>query len=195
VLDWLFEGLWEVYAVLGMMALVLLIVWWRDRRRGWVYGLGVVVGLALAYLLLDLAVETDGEQIHRQLDEISQGVRKHDLSGTFAHLANDFTFEGKTKGDLQTRSALFFREGALQDLQIWKYRFVGKTTDPPIANVTFRVKPIGNLGGGGENHLFFDCEAQFVQDANKVWRLKTFRLFDPAHDNAPVRPGDFGVPW
>src|SRR6266849_845754 len=78
--DWLFEGLWQVYAVLGMGAAVMLILWWRDRRRGWLYGVAVVGFLILLYVLLDFAVETDGEQIGRELQEMSRAVRNRDLN-------------------------------------------------------------------------------------------------------------------
>jgi hypothetical protein len=192
--DWLFEGLWQVYAVLGLAALGLLVLWWRDRRRGWLYGLGVVAALILLYLLLDFAVETDGEQINRELQEISQAVRNHDLNTAMSFVADDFKYEGKNKKELQALAAGYFHQGALEDLIIWDYRFRGKTKDtPPLANVTFRVKPKGNIGLN--EALFFECEAQFDLDSKKVWRLKTMRLFDPAHENTPITPSDWGGRW
>ncbi len=105
--DWLFEGLWQIYAVLGLTALVLLILWWRDRRRFWLYGIAIAGGLALLYLLLDFVVETDSEQIGHNLQEISKAVHDHDLNKAFSFVADDVAVEGMNKKALQDTAALY----------------------------------------------------------------------------------------
>jgi hypothetical protein len=183
--DWLFEGRWDVYAVLAVAALVLLVVWWRDRRRFWLYGFGFVGLLILLYLLLDFAVETDGEQIGRHLQEMSQAVRNRHVNDVFVHVADDFRSGTKDKKALQDLAAGYINSGTVTDVVIWKYRFVEKNKDkPPIAKVTFQVKVKGNLGRAEE--LFYFCEAEFEQGLDKVWRLKSFRLFDPMKNDEEV---------
>ncbi len=183
--DWLFEGLWAVYATLGMVAVVLLILWWRDRRRGWLYGIAVAGLLILIYALLDFAVETDGEQIGRELQEMARAVRNRDLNGALVFFSDRFVAEGHNKAAFQQMAEPYVRNGTVTDVVIWDFHFNGKTKDaPPIANVNFRVKLKGNLGSAGE--YFALCEAQFEQEPNKVWRLRGFRLFDPMKNDEPI---------
>jgi hypothetical protein len=192
--DWLFEGRGVVYGLLGMIALALLIIWWRDRRRFWLYGFATVVGLILLYLLLDFAVETDGEQISRHLQDMSQAVRNHNPDAALALVADDFNYEGKNKRDLGALATAHIHNGSLTDVRIRSFHFISRTKDkPPLANVTFRVEPKGNLGGA-ENWAFI-CEAQFEQDSKKVWRLKRMRLLDPVRDNVEIKPSDWGGAW
>jgi hypothetical protein len=192
--DWLFEGRGVVYGLLGMVALALIVIWWRDQRRLWLYGLATVVGLILLYMLLDFAVETDGEQISRHLQEMSQAVRSHNVDAALAHVADDFNYEGKNKRDLRVLATAYINNGSLTDVVIRDFHFISRTKDkPPLANVTFRVEPKGNLGGA--ENLAFLCEAQFEQDAKKVWRLKTMRLLDPVRENVEIKPSDWGGRW
>jgi hypothetical protein len=194
VLDWLFEGRGVVYGLLGMVALALTIIWWRDQRRLWVYALGTVIGLILLYLLLDFAVETDGEQISRHLQGMSKAVREHHPDVALALVADDFNWEGKNKRELGALATGLINNGSLTDVVVWDFQLISKTTGPPhLANVSFRVKPLGNLGGA--ENMFFICEAQFEQDSKKVWRLKRMRLLDPLRDNVEIKPSEWGGRW
>jgi hypothetical protein len=185
VLDWLFEGRWQVYAVQILAALVLLVLWWRDRRRLWLYAVSVVGLLILLYLLLDYAVETDGEQIGRHLQEMSDAVHRHEPDGVFTHVADDFQIAGKDKKALQELAGRYIRSGTVTEVEVWKYHFVEKTKQtPPIAKVTFQVKVKGNLGG--LENAFYLCKAEFEQGRDKEWRLKSFQLFDPMRNDEPV---------
>jgi hypothetical protein len=184
--DWLFEGLWQVYAVLALIALLCLVLWWRDRRPLWLSGLAIIGLLILAYLLLDYAVETDGEQIGRHLHEMSDAVHRHDVNSVFVHVADDFSISGKDKRALQNLAAGYINNGTVTDVEVKKYHFVKRTKQsPPIATVNFQVIVRGNLGP--MDQLVFFCEADFAQGPNKDWRLKSFRLFDPLRNDEPVQ--------
>jgi hypothetical protein len=137
------------------------------------------------YLLLDYAVETDGEQIGRHLQEMSAAVRRRDVEIVFNNVADDFQIAGNDKMALQQLAGGYIRNGTVTDVVVWKYHFVGRTKEtPPVAKVNFQVKVKGNLGGAQE--LFYFCESEFEQGRDKQWRLKRFQLFDPMRENEPV---------
>jgi hypothetical protein len=180
--DWLFEGLWQVYAVLGMIALVLVILWWRDPRRYWLYGLLVVAVFILLYMLLDYAVETDREQIGIRLQKMSQAVHNRNLNEAFQMVADDGLFDGMNKAALQQEAAKYVNSGTVTDVIIKDYRFESKTADaPPVANVEFMIKVQGNF-----NTIPLFCKAQFKKDPAKGWRISSAQLFDPFHENEPI---------
>jgi hypothetical protein len=182
VADWLFEGLWTVYAALAMIALVLVVLWWRDRRRYWLYGLMVVAALILLYMLLDWAVETDREQIGIRLQKMSQAVHNRNLNEAFQMVADDGVFEGMNKAALQQEAAKYVNSGTVTDVIIKDYRFDSKTADsPPVANVQFLIKIQGNF-----NTIPVSCQAQFKKDPAKGWRISSAELFDPFHENERI---------
>jgi hypothetical protein len=184
--DWLFEGRWEVYGTLAVVALALLILWWfRDRKRHWLIGVGVVGVLALIYLLLDYAVETDREEIGRKLQEMSQAVKRQDLNAAFDSIADNFTFAGTDKRTLQERADAHIKSSTVSEVVIWDYEFDGLSDQtPPLANVSFKVKVKGNLGGTQE--VMFFCRAEYQKDAAKGWRMRSVRLFNPINTDEPV---------
>jgi hypothetical protein len=185
VFDWLFEGLWQIYTVLGLVAVVLLILWWRYRQRYLLYGVGAMAVLALLYLLLDFAVETDREQIGRELQEMSRAVHDRNPDGIFNLVSDSFTFEGLDKRALQALAAQYIRNGTVTDVTIKEYRFLGATDGtPPVANVTFRV--IVTTGVGSQQTIPFFCRAQFQRQPNKGWRLSSAAPFDPIKTDEPI---------
>src|SRR5262249_29825533 len=54
--DDLFEYRVTIYVILAVAAVIFVALWFRDRRRGWLYGLGVVALLAGVFFLLDLSI-------------------------------------------------------------------------------------------------------------------------------------------
>lgn len=178
--DWLFEGLWEVYISLGLAAFVLLIIWWRHRKRYWLYGVAAFVALILLYMLLDFAVETDREQIGVRLQRMSQAVHNHNLNEAFQMVADDGVFDEMNKTALRSLAAANVNN--VSDVVFKEYHFLGKTSDsPPVANVEFNVKVLGNI-----NTLPMFCRAQFRKDPAKGWQIRRVELFDAFHNDEPI---------
>jgi len=184
--DWLFEGRWEVYGTLAAVALALLILWWfRDRKRYFLIGIAVVAALALIYLALDYAVETDREEIGRKLQDMSQAVKRQDVNAVFETIADNFTFDGMDKRSLQEKAAGYINNGTVTEVVIWNYVFEGVSNQtPPLANVSFHLKVKGDLGGAQEVAYF--CRAEFQKDGTKGWRMRSFRRFNPINTDDPV---------
>src|SRR5581483_1072824 len=90
VFDWLFEGQTTVYVLLGTLLLACFFIYWQYRRRAWLYAMAVVVALIGLYWLLDRLVETDREQVQREVEALAADVRGHRHDAVYAHLAEDF---------------------------------------------------------------------------------------------------------
>ncbi len=183
--DWLFEGWWEVYAALAMIALVLMILWWRDRRRFWLYGLIVVAALVLLYMLLDWAVETDREQIGIRLQKMSQSVHNRTLNEGFELVSDDAALHGMNKTAMREKANNYVNSGTVTDVIVKDFRFDSKSgSAPEVARVEFMIKVQGNLGGGFNSIPIF-CKAQFKKHPTKGWQLSAVDLRDPVHNDEP----------
>ena len=152
--DWLFEGQATVYVALAVVALLLGALWWRDRRRHWLYAIGVVCLLAAVYLLLDFAVETRREQITRRLIAIESGVRTGNAEKVMEQISPKFRY-GTINRD-QFRSAVISRlkDRFVEDLTIWEVRIPDAS-----GKVSFKAKPKGSFG----ENPGFQVRAEFVQ--------------------------------
>jgi len=63
------------------------------RRRGWLYGVGVVALLLAIFFLLDVTIETQQKQIRRKLQEMAQGVKDRKPEAIFAHVSDQFAWD------------------------------------------------------------------------------------------------------
>jgi len=117
--SWLVDEPTDVYMVLGVLALILVIVWWFNRgedfgkkKLSWLkgllarrltlnqccaMGLTLIGVLALVILVLYLFVDTDNKRIRRAIREMSDGVREDNADRIFAHISNQFRWGGRTK--------------------------------------------------------------------------------------------------
>lgn len=182
--DWLYEGRLTVYLVLAVVGLILLGLWVRDRRRGWLIAAGVVGLLVGAYALLDYLVETRREQIERKVHLMAAAVKKKDVNAIFQHISDRFQLGGLDKAAFRGYVEQAARGGAVTDLKVWGFEFPDAT-----GNVHFFAKPESERYlGGGE---FFLVRARFQQEAGNQWRLTTFNVFKPifdAKDPLPLPP-------
>jgi hypothetical protein len=175
VFDWLFEGRLTVYLILAIPAVILAALWVRDRKRGWLYGMGVVALLLGVYFLLDRIVETRNEQIGRKLQAMAVAVKKRDADAIFQHFSPEFRLGPFDKAGFRKAVENVMRDGGVDDMKIWEVKFPG---DP--GKVTFKAKPSGRLPG---TEMFYLIRAEFVQDDDKQWRLKSFEAFQPYSDS------------
>lgn len=166
--DWLFDGRPAVYVALAVLAVLCVTLWWRDRRRAWLYGLGVVGVLAAVYLLLDRLVETRGEQITRRLQLIEKAVKAGDAEGVMQQISPTFDYRGIRYDAFRQGVSARLKGRFVEDLTIWEVRFPDAS-----GKVFFKAKPKGL----GENPGF-QVRADFVQDADGQWRMKGFEVYN-----------------
>ncbi len=177
--DWLFEGRLTIYVLLGLTALGLLYCWWKQQNKR-IYLIGAAFALALMalYFLLNIAVETDSEQIVRKVKEMADGIGRRDLDATFAHISDNFRSpHGKNKQALREFTRATRASEMVSNIAVWDFHF---RTPPDRASgraeIIFQFKPTGavdNALGGA----WFNCAAEFDHDSAHGWRLVGCRLF------------------
>ena len=167
--DWLFEGRPAVYVTLGVVAVLLAALWWRDRRRHWLYAIGVVGLLAAIYLLLDFAVETRREQITRRLQTIESAVKAGNAEQVMEQFSPQFRYRNVTREQFRAAVISRLKSKFVDDLTIWEVR----VPDAP-GKVSFKAKPKGKVG----DNPGFQVRAEFVQDPDGQWRMKSFEVYN-----------------
>jgi hypothetical protein len=173
MLDWLLDSRLTVYLIGTIAAVILLALWFRNRRRGWLYGLGVVALLLGVFAVLDLTIDTPKRQIRRKLREMAAAVKKRDTKAIFAHVSDSFTSddpEPVTKAQFERRVDDLLKNGVVQDLVIWDEKFPDDS-----GKVEFMAKP---KGPGIPNEIGFRVRAVFVRDPDGQWRLKSFEVYE-----------------
>ncbi|HTU93529.1 MAG TPA: hypothetical protein VMF69_25845 [Gemmataceae bacterium] len=173
--DWLFEGRNSVYVVLAALAVFLLLVWWQTRKRWFLVGVAVAVGLVGLYALLDKTVETDREQIVRKVQEMAAAANARDLDGLFDRISDNFhSPQGKDKQQLRDTFANYLQMGIVSNVRVWDIVCVDRPSrEHPPARVFFSAK------AESEHELLADCEATFDYDPDRGWRLRSIRLLKP----------------
>jgi hypothetical protein len=185
VFDWLFEGRLIVYVALVLAGLAFLMLWWSTRKRGLLVAAGVMAVLIGVYFLLDRAVETDREQIHRKVEEMAAAITDNDLDRAFEVLSDQFhTPRGTDKDGLRRVAQTYRASGQVNRVKVWDIRIGSLSREQGQAKVGFNVKvePAMNI------HLW--CDTVFDHDDTHGWRLRTFRLYDPSKNNE-----EFAVPF
>jgi hypothetical protein len=177
--NWLFEGWLSVYLLLAAVALALLAIWWSTRKRPLLIAVAVVAGLAGLYALLDLAVETDNEQLVRKVREMAASPQKPDLAGLADNLADDFHYNNRSKDEIIGLA----RNAAVREVVVWDFERGPVSRADRKGTVIFLIKVKSAWTPEG---LFLRCKAHFVLDKDGQWRLQTVELFDPARNNERV---------
>jgi hypothetical protein len=170
VFDWLFEGRPAVYVTLGVLAVLFAALWWRDRRRAWLYALGVVALLAVVYLVLDRLVETRGEQITRRLQTIEKAVKAGNPELVMRQFSPQFTYRGVTRDRFHNMVIDRLKSKFVDDMTIWEVRIPDAS-----GKVFFKAKPKGATLG---DYPGFQVRADFVQDADGQWRMMGFEVYN-----------------
>lgn len=173
-MDWLFEGRLTVYLSLALVAAVLVAMWSRDRKRLWLGLIVGVVSLALLYLLLDRAVETDREQIARKLYEMASGVERRDPGRINPHLAATFRYGGRDREGFRRYVEEFLRERKADSLTVWDLVDGAKPGE-----VFLKAKPRGATVPEVAHLL---VKTEWTKEAGGQWRLVTFSVRHPFID-------------
>ena len=173
--DWLFEGWLSVYLLLAGLGVALLVMWWRTRQRSLLVGVGLAMLMAGLYALLDRLVETDREQITRNVVEIIEAVNKRDLDGIFKHVSDQFRSpNGRSKQELRTFAEENLRRGIVEKVVVMDIVCDGTPSrESGTARVFFRVKAVVN------REILADCDTTFDFSPQHGWRMRSIRLFVP----------------
>jgi hypothetical protein len=186
MLWWLVDYAKTVYFFLGIAALVLIALWWMNRRAKYLIGVGVVIGLAALVWLLGLFIVTDRMQIRANILAMKRGVEQGNPDAVFRHFSKSFTADQWDRKSLEARAGRFIEQRRVHEIVLWDFDFEVPPDRNNKAVVAFRVRAIGD---GGE--VWYLCRADFVFEEGD-WRMKTIRFFNPVADTD--RPIPIPVP-
>jgi hypothetical protein len=187
VFDWLFEGRTAVYCLLGVVAVILFLVWWRTRTRAVLLAAGAVALLAGVYLLLSLLVETPRKQIERELQEMAAAVKARNTDGIFKHIAREFSFRGMDRAQFRGSVDTVLQRGLVDDLVIYDVEW-REPGDNRMRPVEFMAKPKGPALG---DQPAYRVRARFVLEDDGQWRMQSFEVYNPVAGKEPM---DFPMP-
>lgn len=174
--NWLFEGRLTVYLFLAVLAGILVALWTRDRRRKlWLILASVALLLVGVYFLLDRFVETRREQITRKLQEMAFAVKKKDVGKIFQHISDNFQTGSFNKATFRQYADTAMQRG-VDDLQLWDVKFPDDS-----GKVVFFAKPKSTSRVFG-SEIQYLIRAEFAEDSDGQWRLRTFQVFNPFVD-------------
>jgi hypothetical protein len=184
--DWLFEAHRHpaVYICLAAAAVLFLVVWFRTRKRRWLIAAVVPVALAGLYWLLDVAVETDSEQIERKVYAMADGFKAPaHLDAVFDNVSDKFhTSYAQTKADLRDLAQQHIRDSGITEVRILEFHCPEASRANGAARADFRAKVVGNFGGGPDA-VTVHCEAAFDYDAAHGWRMSALTV----HGEGPIQ--------
>jgi len=192
-MDWLIDDPTLVYMLLAIVAIGLAVGWWRTRQLKLALGAGIAVLLIAVLWLLCFLIPTDAKKIAHALQEMSDGVKSHDVDRIFAHVSEQFqqgppTFGGALdKAAFRQRSEGIIQERGVEEVPIWDIKVEKISRQNRSAQAVCSAKPKGNWTAGA----FFIIRSQFVLDADGQWRMRGFEVCNPAvNTNVGIRiPG------
>ena len=146
---------------------------------------GVGLVLLLALFLCDRVFESDREQIHRKMKEMSDGVRERNMDKVFQHVSDSFRIGLVDKPALRRLAEADQQNHQVDEIPVWDER-LEPITDGKNAVMTFMFKVRGNQG-----EMPFRGKAYFVRDPDGQWRIQRFEVFNFTGDgNTPIQiPG------
>ncbi len=178
VFDWLFEGRTSVYVLLGVAAVGLLYLGNQGKRRALLAAGAIAAALIGLYFVLDRVVETDREQVKRQLFEMAEEVKTGNTDRIISHLSPKFSVWGMDRSAFRGYVDSRLSGRLIEELAIWDVAFPDGGT--PAADgslrVTFNAKPKAARLGTTPHFL---CEATFLRDTDGPWRMTGFKIFNP----------------
>jgi hypothetical protein len=169
-----------VYAILGVIVLVLGVLAARRQRRA--DGLTFLAGLAvlLALLVCDWRFDSPRESVARTLKEMEAASQSRKYDDLFQHVSDKFDYRGHNKKSMREKAAQaepYVSEG----FRFWNVsRANFRQLSDTRAEQEFDVQVIGNPATRRV------CVGVFELEADGQWRMTTFRIY-PVVNNGPDR--------
>jgi hypothetical protein len=189
--EWLFEGQLTVYAVLAVLLAFMLMVWKQTPRRLYLAVCLSLVALIGIYFLLDIVVQTDREQVRNSVQEMSAGVKAHDINRIFAQVSDTYNRHGSSKAEFRSASEGVINPRLVEEMAVWGWEFApdyrskesASDARENVAHVRFMAKPTGASGTS-----IYLVDAVMHRDTDGKWRLQSWEVFDAFHnDTSPLK--------
>ena len=171
----LFEDPFTVYLVLVLVEVVLVGLWYGQRKKAYLAWMLAPAVLAAGAWWLERAVVTDREQILAALDEIARAAERHDTDTLAGYLDEDYRGWGVRK-----IGAVALAKAATLKWRVRKVTFLGtpeidvRGKDQADATIWMMV---GYTGGLGEGNYPLGWRAEWVKRPDG-WKVRRATLMD-----------------
>jgi hypothetical protein len=172
---WLVEGDPFVYALLASAMAVLLVVWWRTRKRQYAVAAGAMAALIVGYFLLEQFIESDGKQMVRKVREVAAAVSANNLDAAFRNVSDNFDRGGMKKEQFRQFCNGVRASGKVSEVKTWGEEAMEISRPAGTGTVAFRFKVTGSWGETPPNHF---ARVLFTLDPDGQWRVKSFDVYD-----------------
>ena len=171
---WLVEGDPTVYFVLVCGLVACGVAWWRTRQRKYAIAGGVLAASLIGFFLLDRFIESDGEQMIREVQEIAAAVNARELNHAFQHVSEHFERAGVGRAGFRRFADRMIQARNVTSVQVWDFNVVSAARDRRRGEVecAFRVH-----GHWGETPVGLFARVRFSLDNDGQWRVLTFDVF------------------
>src|SRR4051794_31625138 len=97
-MSWLIDNANTIYLLLGIVAAGLVIAWKMNQRVRFLgYAAGVLVLIALVWLLTQFTAPTDRKQLEDNVNAMSQAIIDGKTDELFKHISRDFRYKDMTR--------------------------------------------------------------------------------------------------
>ena len=183
--DWLFDSNWQVYLVLALAGVAFALLWSKFGKK-YAIGLGVVVVLFAAYLVLQFIVETASNQMKRRVQDIAGSVEKKQINSVLERNLSDDFHAGRydKKGFIDKAQSLADSYG-VDSVEVWDFELVEIDREKRTAKFTFRVKPKIK----DHETPWYLVKAVFVMTPKESWwqkeewKMQSFQYFNAVADS------------
>jgi hypothetical protein len=183
--DWLLEHKYSIYFLLGVAILGGLALWWRSRKRHFLIAAAVAGAVLVGMLILDFSVETDGEQMVRQVREVATAISAKDLDAAFKHVSESFDRGGVNKEQFRKFCKATLDAGTVNRVQVWDESAAAVSRPSRTGEVQFRFKVHGSWGESPPNWF---AKVAFTLDPDGQWRVKSFDYYDSLNQSTTPLP-------
>jgi hypothetical protein len=161
--------------ILGVIAGI---AWNSTGRKEWLIGLGAVVVLTIAGLIVEQFVVTDREAIEATLEEIARDVQSNNLRAVLSHIsANNAELQRKAEAEMPNYRFDECRVTKVHGIE------VDASLEPRSAIVEFNVIASGSFREGGVELAGQQVprwvRLQMVREKDGHWRVQDYEHDDP----------------
>ena len=163
------------YAFLGIMAIVLVGLWLRSRKRGDLIRALLGVALLGAAISIDQFVESPREEATRKIGEMCKSTQDKKWDDVFKHVSDSFRYKEVDKKTFREKAKSIEGLPEFKGVTVWDFaRADFKQIDDKNLQLGFRAQlrdlPIS------QSYIL----ATFAKEADGQWRMSGFKRYDPA---------------
>lgn len=172
-MNWLFDSPFTI--LLGAIAIgfFLGVAWVQTGKNAFLYSIGGVVLAAVGLLILERAVETDGEKVRKLLYQIAGEIEANDADRVMRHIVS-------SRPELAAEAKSRMRNYTFTRVEITRIHAITEHPDKEPPSVVAQFNVLVGAGGSGievENQPVF-FKVTFWKDTDGQWKIADYE-YDP----------------